>query len=53
MSQSPSRIEELVKIFIHATKVSGRSESGLIGILILSSWKLDFGTWDPRSELDQ
>lgn len=43
--QSPSRIEELIKIFIHATKVSS-SEEARRYMLMLTSWKMETGFWD-------
>lgn len=47
MLQSPSQIESLVKIFIHATKVCGlflRGHSGLAANL-RSRWRRVSGTW--------
>jgi len=43
---SLSRVEELVKIFVHATNVSDIAASVLSIILIGVRWREDFGTWD-------
>lgn len=47
MLQSPSRIEELVKVFIHATNVSLTSCFGPSYILLTGAhrWKQDSGIW--------
>lgn len=44
--QSPSRIEELVKIFIHATKVRLYAFSKLKRLTQVSRWSVDFGIWE-------
>ena len=48
--QSPSKIEELVGIFIHATKVSVIFIVKLLIKLIFHRWKQASGTWDQDSE---
>lgn len=48
--QSPSRIEELVKIFIHATNVSGPL-AHITGTILInwSRWRPASGTWEVGS----
>ena len=46
VNQSPARIEELVKIFIHATKVTIISYVSRYLELTSVRWKQDFGTWE-------
>jgi hypothetical protein len=43
--QSPSRIEELVKIFIHATKVRLTLIQREVIADFLDRWRLDSGIW--------
>lgn len=42
--QSPSRVEELVGILIHATKVRVSSDVGSLGANLFR-WRLGSGTW--------
>lgn len=48
VKQSASRIEELVRIFIHATRVSLSffNSGGRMQLADQTRWKWVFGTWD-------
>lgn len=47
VNQSPSRIEELAKIFIHATNVGSFSASLFLALLTLP--QMETGFWDIGS----
>lgn len=59
MLQSPTRIEELVKIFIHATKVRGRFHFVLVLIVIEADLIVDgnrvlgYGSWSSIEIYDK